>query len=200
MKHKLFFLFLTLTVSTYAQKPSLRIFYGFSDAKLLENEDLDGAASDEIENLFEIGVEYVIPIFQKLNIVPGLTYTKTDLKNYRMVYYDDLLTSIIPSSYFEIEKLEILSIPVVLEFHFWDYFFVNGGPIISFQLNTPGEINYSQDGIGYHLGVGGRYNFKKFFVYANPFFKQFANIDFKDQNRDYNLSQFGVHVGLGYQL
>ncbi|MDN3593983.1 hypothetical protein [Zunongwangia endophytica] len=202
MKQLLLLLFFVITVSTYAQESSLRIFYGFADAELLEGKDLDGVSNSEVENLFELGMEYTIPISAKLSIVPGLTYTKTDLKTSSRLYYDLL------SSYHDegndtqpapqLEKIEILSIPILVEFSFWNYFFVNGGPVLSFQLND--NIINSQEGIGYHLGFGGQYNFGDFFVFANPYFKQFGTIDFKDENRDRNLSQFGVHVGLGYQF
>ncbi|WBL20840.1 hypothetical protein [Zunongwangia sp. HRR-M8] len=202
MNQLLLFLFSVITVSTYAQKSSLRIFYGFADAELLESEDLDGVSNSEVENLFELGMEYTIPISAKLSIVPGLTYTKTDLQTSSTLYYDLLSSYYNESNYTQpaplLEEIELLSIPILVEFSFWNYFFVNGGPVVSFQLND-NNIN-SQEGIGYHLGFGGQYNFGDFFVFANPYFKQFSTIDFKDENRDLNLSQFGVHVGLGYQF
>ncbi|WBL27283.1 outer membrane beta-barrel protein [Zunongwangia sp. HGR-M22] len=202
MKQLLVLLFSIITVSTYAQESSLRIFYGFADAELLESEDLDGGSNSEVENLFELGVEYTIPISSKLSIMPGLTYTKTDLQTSSTLYYDLLSSYYNERNYTQpaplLEEIELLSIPVLVEFSFWNYFFVNGGPVVSFQLND-NSIN-SQEGIGYHLGFGGKYSFNNLFIYANPFFKQFAAIDFKDEHRDLNLSQFGVHLGLGYKF
>ena len=63
-----------------------------------------------------------------------------------------------------------------------ELFLLNAGPVLSFELNDP-DIEYSQNGIGYHLGFGGQYNVGDFFVFANPYFKQFATIDFKDEMR-----------------
>lgn len=198
MKIKLLFLFLALTVSTYAQKPAVRIFYGFSDAELLENEELDGSPSNDIENYYELGAELSIPLSNKFNLVPGLTYSKTRVKIKNLYYYNEINHgSSIPD--FSYNDLEILSIPVLLEFKFWNYFFLNAGPVLSFELNDP-DIEYSQNGIGYHLGFGGQYNVGDFFVFANPYFKQFATIDFKDEMLEYNLSQFGAHIGIGYQF
>ncbi|UAB83483.1 hypothetical protein INR75_15055 [Zunongwangia sp. SCSIO 43204] len=198
MKIKLLFLFLALTVSTYAQKPALRIFYGFSDAELLENEELDGSPSNDIENYYELGAEVSIPLSKKISLIAGLTYSKTTIKIQNVFYYNEINNkSSMP--HFRYNDLEILSIPILLEFNFWNYFFLNAGPVLSFELNDP-DIEYSQNGIGYHLGLGGQYNVGDFFVFANPYFKQFGTIDFKDETRDYNLSQFGAHVGIGYQF
>ena len=198
MKIKLLFLFLALTVSTYAQKPAARIFYGFSDAELLENEELDGSPANDIENHYEFGAELSIPLSKKISLIAGLTYSKTTIKIQNVFYYNEINNkSSMP--HFRYNDLEILSIPILLEFNFWNYFFLNAGPVLSFELNDP-DIEYSQNGIGYHLGFGAQYNFGDFFVFANPYFKQFGTIDFKDETRDYNLSQFGAHIGIGYQF
>ena len=206
MKIKLLFLFLALTVSSYAQKPAVRIFYGFSDAELLENEELDGSPSNDIENYYELGAEVSIPLNNKFSLISGFTYSNSDLIQPTPIYYNfsivedpQGLNRAAPIESFRKEELEILSIPILLEFKFWNYFFLNAGPVLSFELNDP-DIEYSQNGIGYHLGFGGQYNFGDFFVFANPYFKQFGTIDFKDETRDYNLSQFGAHVGIGYQF
>ncbi|SFC08043.1 hypothetical protein SAMN04487907_102168 [Zunongwangia mangrovi] len=198
MKIKLLFLFLALTVSTYAQKPAARIFYGFSDAELLENEELDGSPANDIENHYEFGAELSIPLSKKISLIAGLTYSKTTIKIQNVFYYNEINNkSSMP--HFRYNDLEILSIPILLEFNFWNYFFLNAGPVLSFELNDP-DIEYSQNGIGYHLGFGGQYNVGDFFIFANPYFKQFATIDFKDEMLDYNLSQFGAHIGIGYQF
>ena len=192
------FPFFFVTVSTYAQKPAIRIFYGFSDAEFLNTEDLDGVIKDDVENLFELGAQYQINLNNTFSVVYGLTYTKTKIKNNFLVSFGGIGDQTNPY-HFIFQDLEILSISVLLEFKFWNYFFLNAGPVLSFELNDPG-FNYSQNGIGYHLGFGGQYNFGDFFVFANPSFKQFGSIDFKDTKVDQNLSQFVVHLGLGYQF
>ncbi|MCL6219346.1 hypothetical protein [Zunongwangia pacifica] len=198
MKHRLLFLFFVITFSTYAQKPAIRIFYGFSDAKLLEKEALDGVVSDDVESLFELGAEYQINLKNKFSVVTGLTYTKPKIKNNFLGSYGGIGDES-NQYHFIFQDLEVLSISALLEFKFWNYFFLNAGPVLSFELNDP-NIEYSQNGIGYHLGFGGQYHFGNFFVFANPYFKQFGTIDFKDETRDHNLNQFGAHIGIGYQF
>ncbi|MEO2073478.1 MAG: hypothetical protein ABGW99_19285 [Zunongwangia sp.] len=210
MKVKLLFLFLALTVSTYAQKPAVRIFYGFSDTEISDNEDPNYIYKDEIENFYELGAEITLPLSSKFNLTSGFTYFYTDIINGERLYSERLSREIPGDRYSDNviinfayplpdKQLEILSIPILLEFKFWNYFFLNAGPVLSFELNDP-DIEYSQNGIGYHLGFGGQYHFGNFFVFANPYFKQFGTIDFKDETRDHNLNQFGAHVGIGYQF
>ena len=88
MKHQLFFLFFAITVSTYAQKPAIRIFYGVSDAEFLNTEDVDGVVNDDVESLFELGAEYQVNLNNKFSVVSGLTYTQTKIKNNFLVYYE----------------------------------------------------------------------------------------------------------------
>ncbi|MFC6860910.1 hypothetical protein [Zunongwangia atlantica] len=208
MKIKLLFLFLALTVSTYAQKPAVRIFYGFSDAEFLHSDEIDGSSNDEVKNYYELGAEISIPLNTKFSLITGVTFSKLKtsgfyeaLYSYNASVFNDTkaLNSVLPVEPYQEKQLDLLSIPILLEFKFWNYFFLNAGPVLSFELNDP-DIEYSQNGIGYNLGFGGQYNFGDFFVFANPYFKQFGTIDFKDEMLDYNLSQFGAHVGIGYQF
>ena len=210
MKFKTTILFFFICVATYAQKPAIRIFYGFSDTEISDNEDSDYIYKDEIENFYELGAEITLPLSPKFNLTSGFTYFYTDVINGKRLYSerqtreqlgDDYSDDVIIEYAYPLpdKQLEILSIPILLEFKFWNYFFLNAGPVLSFELNDP-DIEYSQNGIGYHLGFGGQYNVGDFFVFANPYFKQFATIDFKDEMLDYNLSQFGAHVGIGYQF
>lgn len=90
MKVKLLFLFLALTVSTYAQKPAVRIFYGFSDTEISDNEDPNYIYKDEIENFYELGAEITLPLSSKFNLTSGFTYFYTDIINGERLYSERL--------------------------------------------------------------------------------------------------------------
>ena len=143
MKVKLLFLFLALTVSTYAQKPAVRIFYGFSDTEISDNEDPNYIYKDEIENFYELGAEITLPLSSKFNLTSGFTYFYTDIINGERLYSERLSREIPGDRYSDNviinfayplpdKQLEILSIPILLEFKFWNYFFLNAGPVLSF--------------------------------------------------------------------
>jgi len=78
------------------------------------------------------------------------------------------------------------------------YFFVNGGPIVDFQT-TENSIN-SQSGIGYSLGLGGKYELNKFSLFINPNFKRHAVIPFEKEMYQQKITEIGIQAGLGFRL
>lgn len=48
--------------------------------------------------------------------------------------------------------------PLHIQWYIGDWFFVHGGPDIDFQLTEQADMD-SQSGVGFSLGIGGRYRF-----------------------------------------
>jgi hypothetical protein len=190
-------LFLTLfisiiTILSYSQNSNeLRIYYGISDSELLRNQNLDGAGNYETTNFNEFGFKYLRQISDNFSIESGINISKADLK-YTLSSFDG--HPVLPTY----EKIEIISIPVYANYTFWKYVFLNGGPIIDFQ--TSDNYSDSQSGIGYSLGIGGKYNFDKFLIFINPNFKRHSVIPFEKENYHQKLTEFGVQIGLGYKF
>jgi len=148
-----------------------RVLYGKSDTKLLRNQRLDGSANYDAQNFKEFGIRYLKQITEGLYVESGVNYSDMKVK----INPAPMGMPMEPS----FEKLEIVSIPVFANYAFGRYFFVNGGPMVDLQVSE-NSID-SQAGIGYSLGLGGKYDLNKFSLFVNPNFKRHAVISFKKE-------------------
>jgi hypothetical protein len=193
MMKKLFIILIICftSLSSFAQeKNEFLVYYGMSDSKLLRTDDLIGGGSEEIENLTEYGFRYLRKINDRLAIETGVNYATADLKITPHYMGEPVQT--------RAEDFELISIPVYANYTIWNYFFINGGPMVDFQLSE--TTTDSQSGIGYGLGLGGKYNFNNFSIYLNPNFKRHAVIPFEKEQNHQKLTEFGIQFGLGYSF
>jgi len=167
-----------------------RVLYGKSDSRIMRKEELTGSASYKTVNFDEFGIRYLKPITSKLYVETGLNYLSMQLK-----VNPAPMGIIIEPRY---EDLNIISVPVYANYTLGKYFFVNGGPIVDFQT-TENSIN-SQSGIGYSLGLGGKYELNKFALFINPNFKRHAVIPFEKEMYQQKLTEIGIQAGLGFRL
>ena len=180
-----------ISIQCYSQNSNeFRIYYGFIDSKLLRNAELDGGASYENENSYEFGFKYLRKISGKLFLESGINYMSTQVKI-------NPPPAIFPANS-RTEDLKIISIPIYANYTFGNYFFVNAGPILDFQ-NSQKSFD-SQSGIGYSIGVGGKYDLDRFSIFVNPNFKRHSLIPFEKENNHQKLTEFGIQVGLGYSF
>lgn len=185
------FSFFFISNSSFSQENNeILIYYGMSDAKLLRTDDLTGAGSEEVENLTELGFRYRRKINDRLAIETGVNYATADLKITPHYMGEPVQT--------RAEEFELISIPIYANYTLWKYFFINGGPMVDFQLSETSAD--SQSGIGYGLGFGGKYNFKNFSIFLNPNFKRHAVIPFEKEQFHQKLTEFGIQFGLGYSF
>ncbi|PIQ22758.1 MAG: hypothetical protein COW65_01280 [Cytophagales bacterium CG18_big_fil_WC_8_21_14_2_50_42_9] len=179
------------SLSAFSQSaPEFRILYGKSDSRLLRQEELTGSGSYKIIHFNEVGIRYLRQITGKLYLETGLTYLSMQLK-----IKPAPMGIPLESRY---EDLSIISVPVYANCSLGKYFFVNGGPIIDFQT-TENSID-SQSGIGYSLGLGGKYDLNKFSLFINPNLKKHAVIPFKKESYQQRLTEIGIQAGLGFRL
>lgn len=94
------------------------------------------------------------------------------------------------------EQLEIISIPLYANYTFWKYLFISGGFI--FDIQKTDNSFHSQSGIGYSLGLGGKYEFHNFLIFINPNYKRHSFIPFEKGNNRQKLTETGVQLGIGY--
>jgi len=194
MKNLRFILMLVitiLTINSYSQNSNeVSVYYGDSTAEFLRHKNLDGAGAHEITNFNEVGIIYLRQLFDNFYIETGINYAKSDVRMAPAFMGEPVQ----PMH----EKLEIISIPIYANYTFWKYLFVNGGPIINFQ--TSDNVSDSQSGIGYSLGIGGKYKFDDFLIFVNPNFKRHAVIPFEKENYHQKLTTLGVQFGIGYKF
>ena len=98
-------------------------------------------------------------------------------------------------------NIKMLSIPIYGDITFWKYFFVNAGPTIDFELHRQtSESTYNQSGIGFGLGIGGRYTLKNFTISLNPFYQKHLILRSKNGAYHENLYEGVIKLGLGYNF
>ncbi len=191
MKFLLALIIILISLECYSQQSNeLRTYFGIMDSKLLRNESLDGGASYDNENTYELGVKYLRKLTSKLSLETGINYLSTKVK------ITPSFTGTTVNS--RQEDLKLISIPIYANYSFGKYFFLNGGPILDFQNST--ESFDTQSGIGYGIGLGGKYDFDKFLIYLNPNFKRHSVIPFEKENHHQKLTEFGIQLGVGYKF
>jgi len=167
-----------------------RVLYGKSDTRIMRKEELTGSASYKTVRFDEVGIRYLKQITERLYVETGLNYLGMQLK------INPAPMGIPMES--RNEDLNIISVPVYANYTLGRYFFVNGGPIVDFQT-TENSIN-SQSGIGYSLGLGGKYELNKFSLFINPNFKRHAVIPFEKEMYQQKITEIGIQAGLGFRL
>ena len=191
IKSTLILLLIVASFKCYSQKSNqFRVYYSFTDSELLRNEDWLGGARYDNSNSYEFGFKYLRKLSNKLSIETGINIFYSEIK------ITPAYTGIPVNS--RKEELKLISIPVYANYSLGKYFYINGGPIFDFQN---GEKSFdSQSGIGYGIGVGGKYNFDNFLIYINPNFKRHSFIPFEEEDNHQKLTQFGIQIGIGYQF
>lgn len=190
MIKKLLFLplFILMGLNSFSQdRNELRVFSGIADSKLVRDEKLLGSGSTEVKNYVEFGARYLHEFVDNVSLETGLTYSTADLE-----LTPDFTGAPIVS---KLEKIELVSIPLYVNYGFWNYFFVNGGVFLDVQMAETSVD--SQSGFGYGIGVGGRYRLKNFFIYASPNYKRHADAPFDKQDYHQELTEIGVQFGVG---
>lgn len=190
-------LFITSTIilislNSFSQyNNEFRVYYGISDSKLLRNAELDGSAGYDLENFSEFGFRYLRRINDDLALETGVNYATADLEITPPFMGEPVQSR-------GGGEFEFISIPVYANYTLWNFFFINGGPMIDFQMSK--NTTDSQSGIGYGLGIGGKYDFDNFIIYLNPNFKRHAVIPFEKEKYHQKLTEFGIQFGLGYKF
>jgi len=104
-------------------------------------------------------------------------------------------------NHYKESNIKMLSIPVYCDLTIWKYFFLDAGPTIDFELHRQtSESTYNQSGIGFGLGIGGRYTLKNFTVSLNPFYQKHLILRSKKGAYHENLWESGIKLGLGYNF
>ena len=188
IKYLLILTILLINGNVYCQQANeLKIYVGTSKAELKRDMISPGMAGYDVNGFKELGLKYSKRLFKNFYLETGFNYSFSTVKIYtvepvfRVGWYHDL---------------EILSIPINVNYKFFKYFFVSGGPILDYQKVG---INFdSQTGVGYGFGIGVEYYLKNFVVYIFPNFKKHAVIPSDEQKHHQKLQEYGIQFGIGY--
>ncbi len=184
--------FSALVTNIYSQNPNeIRLHYGIYDNKFTMVElELIGGANHIIIIYDEFGLKYLKSISHNLQLGVGLNYTKLNIKVSTIGY-----SHLDPPLF---KKMEIISIPICANITFLKYLFINAGPTVDFCSFE--NSFYLQSGIGFRIGIGAKYELKKFVIFVNSNYKKYAIIPFEKINDHRQLNETGIRFGIGFKL
>lgn len=175
MKKQLIFLtFLFASYFSYSQKHSVGVSYGYVfGGGVTQFASLDGASSYEYKNGNQFSFDYSFQLPKNLKLVSGLQFQQNWMHGQN--------SSSGPETLIWESRVDNLNIPILANISFSKYFFLEGGPVLNFQINKEGpyEID-SQNGIGFSFGLGAQYNIGT------------LNVFIKSQNQIQTIIPFGA--------
>ena len=167
----------------------VKIYYGLTESSLGAGQELIGGPGYNVENSFETGIRYIWRLPNGIGLETGANFWQGDV----------IITSApMPEQTTRTEELKITTIPVFVNYEFWNYFYINGGPVMDFQSTDSSFA--PQSGIGLGVGLGAQYAFNRFLVYINPNWRMSSLIPFEKENHHPRLQTLGVQFGLGYSF
>lgn len=193
MKTKLLsFLLLCSVMGAYAQtKNTLSVVYGTAvSAVNIHGAIGDFGFDDRRGNI--LGINYSKHLTKSFSLESGLYFSADSIA----------FSSFLPGVRTERkEQVKMITVPVYAKLDFLKYFFVDGGLLVHFQTNYSSNSTLTrQSGLGYELGLGGKYDFGRVQIFVNPYVQYHTLIKF-DSSRDYfNLMDFGYKFGVGYDF
>ena len=189
MKIVLFCLF-SATLCFAQQHNRFSVYYGLTDSALWRNQELVGAASDDNLDSKEFGAKYSRIFTPKFALDTGVNFFSTTVQ----ITPAPMGIALAPSK----EQLRLISIPMSVTYSLGKVLYCSAGPIFDFQQGT-GSFD-SQSGVGYSLGLGGKYQFDSYFLFVQPNFKRHSTLPFARERYHQKLTQFGVEIGLGWMF
>jgi len=186
----LFVIVLVLPFRSQAQGQSeVRAYYGIAESFLYYTSTLEGTGSTDVTQFGEFGVRYIYHTNKRLSYEVGINYMTTRVA-LTPTPTGQLVTEI------RAETLEIMSVPLFVHYSLGNYFFVNGGPMLDFQLSE--NTVDSQSGIGLGLGFGAAINLGELSLFVNPNIRSHAVIPTQKERYQNRLAAFGLQFGVGY--
>jgi hypothetical protein len=181
---------LMLSLQAFSQQANeINLYYGTSNAELFRKA-LDGGAGYNVKSFNEFGIRYMHRISDYLFLETGLNYSKS------IVEITPEYMGFPVQSYNE--TMEIVSVPIYVNYTFWKYMFLDGGFIIDAHIS---DNNFdSQNGIGFGIGIGAKYDFKNIVIYISPNIKTHAILPFSLENHHQRLLESGIQMGIGFRF
>ena len=168
-------------------------YLGLGDNNAIHLTSLDGAASYSGRGYYGIQIDY----FRSLNKVLTLE-TGVGLRNHGFTVHPNTGPHVDDTG--REFNTSLLVIPVGLTVNFLKYAFINTGALVTTSLSHQEEIS-DQNGIGFNLGLGLKYDFQSGVgVYVNPFMAMHSAISLTKENYPERITEGGLKVGLTYQL
>lgn len=197
------FLFLTLMPSNFllAQKSAASFtdgkigisFTSFGSNDVIRFVRLEGAASYNSDNFQTLGLNYLYPVNNWLEVETGIEYS----------WHSIFILPNLPPDMDDSPRqgsFALLQIPATVRLNFWKYFFMNSGLFLDIDGNLNSPID-SQTGIGVMIGLAMKYDFENgLSIFVNPNTKLHALLPFQPERYPERLLESGIRIGFNYNL
>ncbi|MCD8541077.1 MAG: PorT family protein [Leadbetterella sp.] len=182
---------LAFTGTTLAQK-SIGVHYSFpARSTVMTFLKVEGRGSYESKYMYNFGVSYTHGLNKVLGVETGLDYSV-----HHIILNPAFTGEETPPPTEKTAKL--FTVPVMLRVNLGNYVYLNGGPLLDFDLSKPRQIS-DQTGVGVGVGAGGRYTFKSgLSVFVNPNARLHGLFSFSSGSASYHVVESGVKLGLAY--
>ena len=169
-------------------------FSGLGNNDAFYWEEIVGAGGYDSKGYHSFGVTFIRPVSKRFDLETGIEYSKC---TYRFSNSSLGPGYNIPHNAY----LSLIEIPVTARFNFWQYFFLNGGLLLDFDVTKDKHLD-NQTGTGALLGVGAKYNFKKtpIGIFINPYIKYRPLIPFTQENYHLRTMENGLRIGVVYNF
>lgn len=178
-------LFILLSAEAFSQtKNNVSLQYGLNSAIV----DIHGAVGDygyDTKSGMNIGITYTRELTRHFAIETGMLFVND---NVQLKYIVGGLGEKTATG-----TVKLISVPVIAKLTFLNYLFADGGISLDEQTNyTNNNVVNKQSGLGFELGVGGKYSFNRFTIFVNPYLHGYAITRVNN-----NLIESGVKFGVG---
>ena len=183
----LFLISITLNAQdTIKQKSYGKIgltYSSFGKNKVHLNDVLDGDASYRGDDFYTLGITYLMPVNDLLELEMGLEYSRHSI----FIAQQNA-------------EFSLINIPVTLRANLFKYFFLNVGVFLDLDNMSDGPID-SQRGIGALFGAGVKYDFNSgVSIFINPYLKLHSLLQYSQVDDHKQLYEAGVRMGVTYEL
>jgi hypothetical protein len=187
---------LLLNLDSFAQQANTLFFtYTRSNPEPVYNGSVDGGAGYRPVTSNSFGLRYLMKSTKVITLETGIDYS---LYHFKLDYVDNP-GIVIPDVK---QTIKLFSVPVYAHLTFLKYFFVNGGLLIDSEIKKQKSDIDRQSGIGFGLGIGLKYHYKKANIFVNPFLERHAFWAFRKpaQGTRQSLLNSGGRIGIGYSF
>jgi hypothetical protein len=190
MKFKFILLALViLSATAFSQsKNNFSVVYGVSNADV----DIHNAVGDygyDSRAGMLYGLTYTRTLNNKFSIETGLIFSNDKIRS----------ESILPGFGNRIVDgtVKSFSVPVYFKFAFFKYLYADMGMLIDKQTDySDNSVVNDQSGLGFEVGIGGKYNIGRVSVFVNPYYRLYG----ASSSSNNNLDEAGLKFGVGYNF
>ncbi|WP_142455397.1 outer membrane beta-barrel protein [Gracilimonas mengyeensis] len=183
--------------SQYQDSPAHKIGFHIStigESDIIYSEDIVGASSFIGQSFYSIGINYISPLNNWLELETGIEYSDFKFKERPSpnpnIDYPSYTTHV-----------QLLEIPVQLRASFLKYLYAHAGLLFDIDISGSNSID-DQTGFGGITGIGAKYDFDfGGSLFINPYIKTHSLLTFsQDGSYQQQIIESSIRVGVSYNF